>query len=143
MRICINVKVNAKDPIKTEADKTDRNVADIQPQVGESSAWFDESCAGWMPNPESNKYFLLHQQNFFNEKLKAKGYLFENEVRDSLGLPRTQRGQIVGWTYNKSDDENGCVDLGIFADHNRDFFNGLTDKALLNFNVDGDILQYL
>lgn len=143
MRICINVKVDAKDLIKTKADKTDHNVADIQPQVGESSAWFDESCLCWSTHPEENKYYLMLQQNYFNEKLKDRGYLFENEVRDGLGIPRTLRGQIVGWTYNKGDDESGYVDLGIFADHNRDFCNGLTNKALLNFNVDGNILQYL
>lgn len=108
------------------------------------AAFFDEQSAAWTKNPECNKMFLLQQQNFANEKLRARGYLFLNEVYDMLGLPRTRAGQLVGWCY---DEHNPCgdnyVDFNIFDDHNREFVNGFEKSVLLDFNVDGNILDRL
>jgi hypothetical protein len=91
---------------------------------------------------EDNKFFLLQQQNFANDKLKSQGYLFLNEVLDMLGIPRTKAGQAVGWIYNG--DGDGYIDFGIYDmyhEANRKFVNGLEKSTWLNFNVDGDILN--
>ena len=108
---------------------------------------FDETATGWVRDAETNKFFLLRQQDYANEKLRAKGHMFLNEVLDMLGMPRQRAGQVVGWVY----DENNAVgdnyiDFGIFDIHNeanRNFVNGLEKSIWLNFNVDGDIIDNL
>lgn len=146
MEIKITINVGNNDPIEVKVDipeKVERTVDRDEPQseLGEDAKWFDNFCTGWTSNAELNKIFLLRQQDYCNELLRAKGYLFLNEVYDCLGMTRTRRGQSVGWTYNEG--RYNYVDFGIFADHNRAFINGLENRALLNFNVDGDILGYL
>lgn len=109
--------------------------------------FYDDGCAGWTKNPEYNLIFLNQQQNWANEKLKANGHLFLNEVYEMLGIPKTAIGQRVGWVY----DENNAVgdnfvDFGIYDLYNekaRDFVNGYERTILLDFNVDGDILYSL
>ena len=103
---------------------------------------FDETAGGWVRNAEDNKFFLLRQQDYANEKLKAKGYLFLNEVLDMVGIDRCRAGQAVGWMLDG--DGDGYVDFGIFDIHceaSRNFVNGLEKSIWLNFNVDGDILN--
>lgn len=108
---------------------------------------FDETSNAWVRDAEANKFFLLRQQDYANEKLKAKGYLFLNDVLEMLGFNRTRAGQVVGWTYNE-EHPNGdnYIDFGIFDIHNeanRNFVNGLEKSIWLNFNVDGDIIDCL
>lgn len=108
------------------------------------AVFFDETSAVWTKNSECNKLFLLRTQDLANLKLKARGYLFLNEVYDMLGLPRTRAGQLIGWIY---DDRNpvgdNYVDFGIFNDRNSSFVNGFEKSVLLDFNVDGNILDRL
>lgn len=106
---------------------------------------FDESCVGWTKNPEYNMNFLKHTQNYCNDMLKSRGYLFLNEVYNMLGLPRTNTGTKVGWVYDeKNPIGDNFVDFGIFDyAYNKDFVNGFESTAILDFNVDGDILKYI
>ena len=109
--------------------------------------FFDDGCTGWDKDPEISLMFLKQQQNYANEMLKARGYLFLNEVYDMLGIPRSKAGQVVGWVY----DEYGTVgdnfvDFGIYDTHSerkRAFVNGYERVILLDFNVDGNILDYI
>lgn len=122
------------------------NVAD--PNVySEYAKFFDESCPGFTKDPEYNLMFLKDQQRYANDLLKAKGYLFLNDVYEMLGIQRTQAGQIVGWIYDeKNPIGDNFVDFGIYDLHkeaNRDFVNGYERVILLDFNVDGDILDMI
>lgn len=108
---------------------------------------FDDGNAGWDPDPELTKYFLIQQQNWANERLKARGHLFLNEVYDMLGVKRTKAGAQVGWIYDeKNNTGDNFVDFGIF-DINKpkacDFVNGLEKVIILDFNVDGVILDLI
>ena len=108
--------------------------------------FFDEYSECWQRNSEYNLMFLKAQQRYANDKLKAKGHLFLNEVYDMLGIPRTKAGQIVGWLYDPDGNSDGdnYVDFGIYDLHNRQkrkFVNGTEYSILLDFNVDGDILS--
>lgn len=106
--------------------------------------FFDENCIGWSKDPELNKIFLLQQQNFANEKLQARGYLFLNEVFDMLGMPRTRVGQITGWVYDlKNPVGDNFVDFGLFDTENHEDVVRDTNVFRLNFNADGNILNYL
>lgn len=108
---------------------------------------FDDGCAGWTKNAEMNLMFLRRQQDWANERLKARGYLFLNEVYESLGIPRTKAGQVVGWVYDtKNPNGDNYVDFGIYNIHDekaRDFVNGYERSIWLDFNVDGNILDLI
>ena len=73
--------------------------------------------------------------------------MFLNDVYEMLGIPKTKAGYVVGWIYDKNhpvgDNE---VDFGIFdmeREKNRDFVNGYERTILLDFNVDGNILDMM
>jgi hypothetical protein len=103
--------------------------------------FFDEANPNWQPNAEFNRLFIQCQQNYANQKLLANGYLFLNDVYDSLGIERTRAGQIVGWLVNGEGD--GFIDFGIFEAHNADFVNNQEPSIILDFNVDGNILNQI
>ena len=107
--------------------------------------FFDVGNPNWEKDSEYNLMFLKRQQAYANDKLKANGYLFLNEVYDMLGIPKSKAGQVVGWIY---DPENGSgdnyVDFGIYnvnREAARDFVNGYERTILLDFNVDGNIWE--
>lgn len=108
---------------------------------------FDDGNEGWDPDPERTKFFLIQQQNWANERLKAKGHLFLNEVYDMLGARRTKAGAQVGWVYDeKNVIGDNYVDFGIFDTRRskaRDFVNGYEKVIVLDFNVDGYILDLI
>lgn len=107
--------------------------------------FFDDGCKGWEKNPEYSLMFLKAQERYATDKLRAQGYLFLNDVYDALGIPRTAAGQCVGWLYDESDPtRDNYVDFGIFditKPHNGDFVNGYERSIILDFNVDGPILD--
>ena len=102
---------------------------------------YDDGCAGWTKDPEDNKFFLIQQQRYANERLKRRGYLSLNEVYELLGFPSTKAGQVVGWLYNCKDPNykgDDFVDFGLYNvdyEPNRDFVNGYERNIILDFNV--------
>ena len=116
-------------------------------EISDYAKFFDESCTGWSKDPEYNLLFLKKQQNWANDKLKAQGHLFLNEVYDMLGIDRTKYGNVVGWIYDeKNPNGDNFVDFGIYdiySDRARAFVNGYERNILLDFNVDGPILDLI
>ena len=124
-----------------ETDPNDPNKYSIY------ARFFDQYCTEWSKSPEYNLTFLRARQAEANQILQRDGYLFLNTVYDMLGIPRSKAGQVVGWVY-KEDNPVGdnFVDFGIYdvrRSANRDFVNGYENVILLDFNIDGDILDYL
>lgn len=121
------------------------NVVDVTNpnDVSVYARFFDDGCIGWEKNPEHNLTFLKLQEDYANNKLKRRGYLFLNEVYEMLGIPLTAAGCVVGWIYDeKCPNGDNYVDFGIFdvnKPKNRDFVNGYERSVLLDFNVDGNI----
>lgn len=107
------------------------------------SRFYDDGCTGWTKDPEKNLTFLRLQQRWANDKLKAQGYLFLNDVYEMLGIQKSRAGQVVGWIYDKNNPVgDNKVDFGIYDIHkpaNRKFVNGYERVILLDFNVDGPI----
>lgn len=123
-------------------EKCERKV--VKTCVSVYARFFDEACPGWTNNSEMNLMFLKLQEQFATEKLRAKGYLFLNDVYDLLGMPRTKAGQIVGWMYDEENPRgDNRVDFGIYDEHNSEFVNGHKSNALLDFNVDGIIIDQI
>lgn len=123
------------------------HVADDPNEHSPYAIFFDAGNKGWDSDPEMSKFFLIRQQNYANEKLKEQGYLFLNDVYEMLGARKTKAGQIVGWVYEEGNpDYDNYVDFGIFDIHRekaRDFVNGYEQVILLDFNVDGNILDLM
>lgn len=114
-------------------------------QVSDFARIFDDGNIGWEKDSEHNLAFLKMQQNYANDILQTRGYLFLNEVYDMLGFNRTKAGQVVGWYYDeKNPTGDNFVDFGIYRGESpavRAFVNGDERSILLDFNVDGEILN--
>ena len=104
---------------------------------------FDEvGSTQWTPSADHNRAFLLMEQNYFNERIRTRGYIFLNEVYERLGFRPTKAGSIVGWVYQNADYEG--IDFGIFTAHTQkavEFLEGTEPSIILDFNVQGDILS--
>ena len=111
------------------------------PMPSEFAVIYDDGCAGWTKDPEDNKFFLIQQQRYANERLKSRGYLSLNEVYELLGFPSTKAGQVVGWLYDckdpnyKGDNFLYFVLYNVDCEPNRDFVNGYERNIILDFNV--------
>ena len=110
--------------------------------AGPYSKIFDESNVNWSHNPEYNLTFLRSKQNWCNDRLRSRGYIFLNTVLEELGMEPTQAGQTVGWRMNSGHDD--FVDFGMYNlwdDNARAFINGQETSILLDFNCDGPIIK--
>lgn len=154
MEIKITINIEGDEvKVSHEVTKTDEKKLEVKIDKGNRGDFsqyakiFDESCNGWTKDSEYNKMYLLTQQNYCNDLLRNKGHLYLNEVYevyDILGIPRTKTGQLVGWIY---DEENPCgdnfIDFGLGHERNKDFINGYSRTAFLDFNVDGNIIDMM
>lgn len=138
--------INKKD-IEIEEQKEDGTVkkkslknVDVLEGYSKNAKFFDAASQYWCKSPEYNLLFLRERQEYANHILHTRGHIFLNEVYDMLGIPRTEEGQVEGWR----DDGVGFVDFGIYELYReaaRDFVNGYENVILLDFNVDGNILD--
>lgn len=132
---------------KKKTVKTNVESVDGFDHYSDYARFFDDGCTGWQKDAELNLYFVKRQQDWANDLLKTKGHLFLNEVYDMFGIPRTKAGQVVGWVYDeKHPTGDNYIDFGIYDLHklnSRDFVNGYERTILLDFNVDGNILDLI
>ncbi len=132
---------------KTGKEKKKKQTVDISEldTCNDYARFFDELSCHWERDSEYNLMFLRAQQNYANDKLRAQGYLFLNDVYQMLDIPTTKAGQVVGWLYDPDDpNKENYVDFGIYETNRekaREFVNGYEYSILLNFNVDGYILD--
>ena len=145
-----NIKAKKFEEMVTDPDsgkeKKVKSTVDIAaPTESDYSRFFDESCLNYENNKDYNLMYLRSQEALANDRLKADGYLFLSDVYDALGIKRTKMSQTVGWIYKPDGNENGdnFVDFGIL-ETNRETENGGYERAiLLEFNVDGPILELI
>lgn len=105
---------------------------------------FGPGNQNFQDRPEYNLIFLRAQQNYWNDRLKAKGHVILNEVYSSLGLEHTSEGCVVGWVFGNGDN---YIDFG-FDDPNNaesfyDFMVSRDGAILLDFNVDGVVYDLI
>lgn len=112
-------------------------------EANDYARYFDKTCSGWEKDKYYNETFLRAQQAYANDKLKAKGILFLNEVYDMLGIKWSKAGQVVGWKYDSNNDiGDNFVDFRIqevFREVNIDGEIKHEKTILLDFNVDGNV----
>lgn len=111
------------------------------------SVFFDATSSEWKNDPEANKFFLIQQESWCNEKLKRNGFLTLNEVYDCLDLPKTTAGMVAGWIYDEEHPVgDNMVNFNLddaTSEATRRFMNGLEPIVLLDFNIDGDIYKLM
>lgn len=97
---------------------------------------------------------LLQMEQWFNDNLAAKGYVFLSEVYEQLGFSaaylghkKLQASHVLGWIYVPEDTtRDSYISFGLhdkegkLTQQARDLQNGLVEFIWLTFNVDGDIL---
>ena len=148
-----NIKAKEVEEVVKDEETGEENIVKKTVSVADPNLYsdyarfFDDGCTGWTKDPEYNLMFLKDQQRYANDLLQSKGHLFLNEVYDMLGIPRTKAGQAVGWIYDEVHPVgDNFVDFGLTDIHNarvRDFVNGYERTILLDFNVDGSILDMI
>ena len=146
----IEEKVINEDGTESTIEKTVNvayGVEDDPNNYSEYARFFDDGCTGWEKDPEQNLFTLKQVQRYANDKLKAEGRLFLNEVYEMLGIPKTKAGHVVGWVYDeKNPIGDNFVDFGIYDYYRttaRDFVNGYEPTILLDFNVDGNVWELM
>lgn len=152
----IRYNLQSKEVTETVTDengkkkKVKKNETFVDPELLTLSPYakiFEEGCTGWTKDPEFNLMTVKKVENWANQKLKTQGYLFLNDVYDAFGFPLTKAGHVVGWIY---DEENpigdNSVDFGLYNLNDQahiDFVNGRERNVVLDFNVDGNIFDYV
>ena len=132
------------DPETGEVKKTEEEVLTYDgAKLSQYARVFDEvGSTQWTPSADHNRAFLLMEQNYFNERIRTRGYIFLNEVYERLGFRPTKAGSVVGWVYQNADYEG--IDFGIITAHTQkaaEFLEGTEPSIILDFNVQGDILS--
>jgi len=130
-----------KEEPKTETKTVERDSGLCCSQY---ARYFDASSPMWTRNPETNYAFILQQEHYFNMLLKDRGYLFLSEVYEALGIPESEEFKNVGWLYGMKDvPSDGFVDFGLYSKLPGGVPCGYEKAVLLDFNVDGDISDYV
>lgn len=131
------MEIIIKIPEKSEIIKKGKRVV-----VSRYAKFFDESCYTWTKESARNLAHLRAVEKLFTERLQREGHVFLNDVYAMLGIPKTRDGQVVGWFYDRKNPiGDNYVDFGIYNEGNEDFVNGYTPTVLLDFNVDGVIID--
>lgn len=142
------IEKTVTDPETGKEKKTKEKIEVVDDaEIGQYARFFDEFSDCWEKDPEYNLMFLRRQQQYANDRLISRGYLFLNEVYEMLGLEPSKAGQVVGWLYKPGNEEfQNCVDFGIYniaRKENRKFVNGIERSILLDFKPDGNILDMM
>lgn len=132
------------DPETGKEKKVKSTIGVAEPTENEYARFFDESCKGYEKDYDYNLMFLRAQQQYANDKLRADGSLFLSDIYDELGIKNTKLSRSVGWLYRPGENESGdnFVDFGI-TETNRETADGYEKAILLDFNVDGNILDLI
>lgn len=149
----LRYNIKAKTFEETEIDKNGKEkkvektvkVADIN-LTSDYARYFDRTVTGWEDCHDYNMMFLRAKESYANDKLKADGFIYLNDIYYALGIPKTKAGQIVGWVYKPNDPDyrgDNFVDFGIKTVM-RETADGKYEEAiLLDFNPDGNILDLM
>lgn len=98
--------------------------------------WFDQTNAMWTNQPGENRFLISSAQNYFNDILNRRGYVFLNEIYTHLGFQPVPEGQTMGWIRNEEFPDS-VIDFDIFnsqASESRAFVNDLTPNVILDFH---------
>ena len=135
---------NGENAGEENSEKQNKGIVD---QYSDYARIFCEGTPGWTKDPEHNMFYLKGQEKYCNDLLKIKGFMFLNDVYEILGFPKTKAGQIVGWRYDENNPMgDNIISFGLY-DISKEavarFVNGYERSIVLDFNVDGPIIDYI
>ena len=130
------------DPETGKEKKVKKTVDVADPTVSDYVMFFDASTSeAYENNEDYNRMTLRGAQQYANDKLNGDGFLFLSDVYDELGIKRTKLSQSVVWVKNGSGD--GYVDFRAVETYRENEAGSLEKAWLLDFNVDGNILDLI
>lgn len=131
------------DPKTGKEKKVEKKVKVYDPNLtSDFATYFDNKSKGYNGVIDYDLYFIKSQEEFANNILHTRGYVFLNEVYDALGLPFTKAGQVVGWRDDPKDSESDSyIDLRAHIVYREDENGKLEEVILIDPNVDGNILD--
>lgn len=133
--------IKKTEEVVVNEDGTSTVVDRVTVETSQYAVMFDSNSTEWQPDYTYNFGYLTGLEAYMNTVLSGRGHLFLNEVYDQLGVPRTDAGAVCGWVY-KGKGNDGYVDFGLSDyEKHKDFLTGLTPDVLLDFNVDGVIVD--
>ena len=92
-----------------------------------------ESCLSTANELDYDKDYLKEMERICNERLRTRGFLFLNDVLDSIGVRRLKRGQLDGWLWSDIEQtEQNPIKFKIKVS------NG---EIILNLNEERDIID--
>lgn len=131
-----------KDPDTGKEKKSKKTVGKISEGLGGSPyamIFSVDTAQAWEKDHDYNMMCLRAEQQYATDRLRARGYLYLNEVYERLGVDGTKMGQIVGWVYDPDNPEyDNYVDFGIKETETAD-----GPVISLDFNVQGNILDLM
>lgn len=98
---------------------------------------FDSSCKDWEAN--NMKYNLMRMtilEQYCNDVLRSRGYVFLRDIYEYLGIPITRESLFAGWYYDPSE---------VFEGNHIDFHIHISEDEQaveLEFNADKDITKH-
>lgn len=97
----------------------------------------------WTQDDNYNLMFIKGQEEYANQRLRTRGYMFWNEVLEALGFDPVPEGQYLGWVYDRDPNSNSDDRIDF---RTREVFrqneDGQYEKTIiLDFNVQGDIIN--
>ena len=96
----------------------------------------------WRENAYENIMFLRIAQNYFNDLLACRGYVFLNEILDYLGINQTKIGHTYGWSKRSGDTDIYFLD-SVMRTYTVDSDHAL-DNIVLDFNCNYEpIIDYV
>jgi len=108
--------------------------------------FFDEVSTKFSKSRGVNRDTVHNLYVWLNQRLRAEGFLWENDIRREFGVPLVE----CGWTSGKIYDKNGPENQISFGLENiRDgsaeqrFMDGNENSVLIRLNMDDDILSQL
>ena len=101
---------------------------------------FHNGNENWHPIFEENVAFLRKKMAEANERFHARGYLYLNEVFESIGIKSCPEGEYIGWVEGYG---NNYVDFGITPITDPRLDGKCSPSVWLDFNVDGHVEQII
>lgn len=87
----------------------DLNSQGLKRRLEKKDYIFDRDNFNFDKNNDHNLFFFQATQNFLNDLLYHRGYVFLNEVLDKLGIERRMIGQLAGWRK----DASGFIEIKV------------------------------
>lgn len=133
---------------EVKKEETSDILLDDPNSISTFARFFDDSSPNYCKDDEYNVTFLKLVESRCNQLLHDRGFLFLNEVYAMIGgIDSTKLGQVVGWFYDPSDPN---LSNHVSFDINRvrrqvggRYGNRFETAILVDFNLDGDIMDYI